>query len=330
MKRPTIRDIAKEARVSQSAVSFALNDRPGVSDETRARVRGIATQMGWAPNPAARALTGASTSSIGLVIARPRKSLSTEKFYFQLICGIESILSPQNFTLALQIVDTIEAEKQVYHQWWTQRRVDGVILTDLRNQDPRPAHLQTLSIPAVAIGQHVPGCPSLLADDYGAVRSVVEYLHQQGHKNIAYVAGIMGLEYSLARASAFEVSCGEAGIETRALSTDYTEESGQVVTRHMITSADPPTAIVYDNEILALGGMSAIEQEGLRIPQDIAVVSLEDAPLCKVANPTITALNRDPIEMGAMAATMLLEYLERGSAGNVHAPSPQLVVRDST
>ncbi|MCQ8208073.1 LacI family transcriptional regulator, partial [Cutibacterium acnes subsp. acnes] len=118
MDRTTIKDIARVAGVSPGAVSFALNDKPGVSDSTRARVKAVAKDLGWRPNVAARALSANRAGAVGLVIARDDRSFAGEGFFLHLIAGMEEILTPARTALVLQLVASREEECEVHRQWW--------------------------------------------------------------------------------------------------------------------------------------------------------------------------------------------------------------------
>ena len=160
MARPTIRDIAREAGVSRAAVSFALNDRPGVSPTTRARIIDIAAKMGWRPNATARALSSSRANAIGLVLQRPRVNNSSERFFFEFITGIQDALDNSGIDLLLHLSHSMEEELKAYENWWAQGRVDGTIVVDPRDDDPRPAKLNEYGLPTVVIGQKFDECGS--------------------------------------------------------------------------------------------------------------------------------------------------------------------------
>ncbi|MCZ4088508.1 LacI family DNA-binding transcriptional regulator, partial [Streptomyces antarcticus] len=141
-RRPTIKDIARQAGVSESAVSFALNDRPGVSHDTRARIRRVAEELGWQANSAARALSGDRSGAVGLVLARPAHTLGVESFFLQLVSGVQEALSAARTALLFQVVEDIDAECALYRRWWAERRVDGVLVVDPRTRYPRPELLE--------------------------------------------------------------------------------------------------------------------------------------------------------------------------------------------
>lgn len=150
--RPTIADIARRAGVSKVAVSYALNDRPGVSPTTRASIKAIAQEIGWRPNSAARALTHARADTVGLALSRPARMLGVEPFFMELISGIETELATRDCALLLQVVTDPVQELEMYRRWWGEGRVDGVFLADVRSPDPRIEGVAELGMPAVVIG----------------------------------------------------------------------------------------------------------------------------------------------------------------------------------
>lgn len=338
MRRPTIRDIAQAAGVSPGAVSFALNGQRGVSEQTRARVRQVADELGWAPSAAARALSVNRAQAVGLVIARPSDSISSEGFFLRFIAGVEEILTARSLSLVLQLVSTPAEEDAIYRSWWSGRRVDGVILTDPRQGDPRPEQLMGLGLPAVMVGApegawgHLP-IGTVATDDAAATRLVVEHLYAIGRRRYAHVSGLTGLVHLDARRRAFADAARGHGLpEPAAITTDFTEGAGARETRALLSGppSERPDAIVYDNELLALGGLMAIGELGLAVPRDVAVVSFEDSPVCRVVHPPLTALHRDPADLGRDAAALLLEGIEGLTAGHRTAGPPTLQVRGST
>src|SRR4051794_17873259 len=194
VKRPTIADIARRAGVSKGAVSYALNGQPGVSEATRQRIVAIAQEIGFNPNSAARALSGASARAVGLTLCRPARILGIEPWFMGLISGFEAELAARSYALTLQVVATPEHEVEVYRRWWGERRIDGVIVTDLRENDIRIPVLQQLQLPAVVIGG--PGDTGTIAqlwsDDAGAITQAGPYPVALGHPRAARGGGPPG------------------------------------------------------------------------------------------------------------------------------------------
>ncbi|MDO5736935.1 MAG: LacI family DNA-binding transcriptional regulator [Propionibacteriaceae bacterium] len=328
---PTIRDIARIAQVSAGAVSLALNNKPGVSDETRQRIADVAASVGWKANVAARALSSSKAGAIGLVLARPRASVDAERFYFQFICGVESVLTAHDHALVLQMVDDVSEELDVLQAWRGQRRVDAAILVDPRQDDPRPERLRQLRMPFVTVGSHLPGGGAVLIDDSAMLRAAVDHLAERGRRRVAYVSGYGNLQHTHRRQQAFLRRGEELGITTCLSNpTDYSERSGAEETRRLLTQTEPPDGFIFDNEMLTLGGLSSVVGLGLRIPQDLSFLSLEDSPVCRVVTPQITAFLRDPALLGAAAATLLIEGGEQLPDRVEQLDAPQLAVRAST
>ena len=141
-------DIAQRAGVTKSAVSFALNGRPGVSPATRERILAIAEEIGFQPSSAARALNGGKAGAFGLVIDRPADTLGSESFFMRLLAGMQAELSAHHVTLLFTMAEDADAEIGLYHQWWAQRRVDGVFIVDLQVDDRRIPVIEKMRMPA--------------------------------------------------------------------------------------------------------------------------------------------------------------------------------------
>ncbi len=341
-RRPTIADIARRAGVSKGAVSYALNDRPGVSPATRAAIKAIAEEIGWRPNSAARALTHARVDTVGLVLCRSAHLLGVEPFFMELISGIESELAAHGCALLLQVVPDLVQELEVYRRWWGERRVDGAFLADLRCADPRVAGVAELGMPAVVIGH--PGqagpLPAVWSDDAAALRDTVTYLTALGHRSIARVAGLPDLVHTHLRDRAYRELVAELDLgDPVVIHTDYTGEEGAHATRRLISAARRPTAIIYDNDIMAVAGLSVAQEMGLDVPGDLSLVAWDDSQLSRVVRPPLTALSRDIPAYGAQAARTLLgliasgeaaEYVAHGEAPAYEHAAARLVPRGST
>lgn len=336
VKRPTIADIAVRARVSKGAVSYALNGQPGVSDATRARIVAIAEEMGWSPNSAARALSAARTDTLGFCLARPTSTLGLEPFFMEFISGIEAELSQAGKALLLQMVGDHDAEMDVYRRWWSGRRVDGVIVADVHVDDRRVPLLQALELPAVVAGGPLTGSQPLThvwTDDAASMVRVLEYLAGLGHRRIARVGGTPEFLHTASRTAAFADAAPRLDLTWwRTLTTDYSDTLGASATKELL-SADPrPTAIVYDNDVMAVAGQGVAKDLGLDVPGDVSLLAWDDSALCRLTHPSLTAMSRDVAAFGAHVARLLLDEVDgKGTPGrSVREVDAVLVPRGST
>jgi DNA-binding LacI/PurR family transcriptional regulator len=330
--RVTIREIARRAGVSKGAVSYALNGQSGVSPATRARVLRVAAELNWVPNSAARMLSGARTDTFGLVLARTPATLGQEPFYMEFVGGIESVLSSRSYALLLQVAPGPEQEMATYRKWAPQRRVDAVIITDVRVDDPRIAQLQDLDLPAVVVGD-----PSLAGDlacvwtdDAAGVHAVVDHLAGLGHRRLGRVAGIPELGHVGIRTRAFTSAAERTGLAVRTEYTDFSADAGAGATRRLLSAHDRPTAIVYDNDLMAVAGLAAATGAGLDVPADVTVVAWDDSTLCRITHPTLTAVGHDVVGYGAAVAERLFDLLDGEDPGAVLAATPSLRLRGSS
>ncbi|MFQ6193456.1 LacI family DNA-binding transcriptional regulator [Streptomyces sp. NPDC000405] len=337
-RRPTIKDIARRAGVSESAVSFALNDRPGVSAATRERIRRVADQLGWLPSAAARALSGEGSATVGLVLARPARTLGVESFFLQLVSGVQEALAVRGLGLLFQVVEDVDAECAAYRRWWAEHRVDGLLVVDPREDDPRPALLAELGLPAVIVGAPGAGTvPSgaaiscVRADDAAAMASVVDQLHDLGHRRVAHVAGVAELAHTRRRIASLRAEAARRGLrEVTSMTTDYSDAQGAEATRRLLSGERPPTAIVYDNDVMAVAGLAVAAERGVSVPHALSIVAWDDSALCRNTHPTLTALTRDTAGFGRHAAEELIALLDGGPARWVEDAAPRLMAREST
>jgi DNA-binding LacI/PurR family transcriptional regulator len=333
VRRPTIAEIAARAGVSIGAVSYALNGRPGVSPETRRRIIDIANQLGWRPSVAARSLSGSRAHSVGLILARSPDTLGGEPFFMRFIAGLERELSARQVGLLLQIVEDHPAAIEAMRLCWAERRVDGMVVTDLWSHDARLPVIEELHIPAVMAGRpHADAAlPAVWTDDAAAVASVVDYLVALGHRRIARVAGLPALEHTRVRIAAFRAAMAEHGLTgPDVVETDYSWEEGAAATRALLSRRTRPSAIVFDNDLMAVAALQVAQEMGVAVPAELSVVAGDDSQLCVLVRPALTALSWDIQAYGARTARVLLDLVDGNAPDSLQERPATLVVRGST
>jgi DNA-binding LacI/PurR family transcriptional regulator len=320
--------------VSKGAVSFALNDRPGVAPQTRDRILAAARELGWQPSTRAQALSRSRAFAVGLVMRRAPELLGADPFFPQFLAGVESALAERGSALVLQVVaDDDEAEASSYRRLATQGRVDGVFLTDLQLTERRFGLLAGLGLPAVAVGRPAGPCPFpvVTVDDRQGVAGTVEQLLGLGHRRVAFVGGTEGYVHSLSRRTAWREALEAAGVAPGPQRVaDFTGPGGAAATRALLELADPPTAIVYANDVMAIAGMGVAIGLGLEVPGDLSVTGFDDVPLAAHVAPPLTTVRQDAMAWGRAAATVLLAAGEGRAAPDVELPPATPVFRAST
>lgn len=332
-RRVTISDIAERAGVSIGAVSFALNGRKGVSDETRERVLQVARELNWAPGSAARSLAEAKTDTYGLVLAREPHTLGMEPFYMSFLAGVQAELSTRSSGLLLQLVPSTEAELDILAHWQAARRVDGILLVDVTVDDPRVAWCGGPgALPAVVVADpSVAGdLTCVWTDDTTSMQEAVTHLADLGHRRIGRVAGVRAYAHTRIRDSAFLAITQQLGLEAQLLRTDYAPESGRRATLRALRSKTPPTALIYDNDVMAVAGLGLATELGLGVPDDLSIIAWDDSVVCEHTFPTLTALSHDVLAFGSHAARRLFDVIDGAPAGHFLDSTPALVVRGST
>ncbi len=332
MDRVTINEIARRSGVSKGAVSYALNNRPGVSAATRARILAVADQLGWAPNRTARLLSGSRTDTFGLVLARDPRTLASEPFYMEFVAGLESVLSPRSYALMLQVCPDLDAELEVYRRWSSERRVDAVVIVDVRVDDPRLALLDQLRLPAVFVGHpSVTGSfPTVWTDDAAAMDAAVAYLVSLGHRRLARVSGLDDLSHVQLRDRAFLQAAQAHSASGRILVADFSAEGGRQATRALVTGSDAPTAILFDNDLMAVSALSALAELGVAVPSAVSVLAWDDSTLCEITHPQLSAMSYDVMASGAHVARRLFDLIDGAPAAAHLDATPALKVRGST
>jgi len=332
VSRVTINEIARRSGVSKGAVSYALNNRPGVSAETRARILAVADQLGWAPNRTARLLSGSRTDTFGLVLARDPRTLASEPFYMEFVAGLESVLSTRSYALLLQVCVDLDSELATYRKWSSERRVDGVVVVDVRVDDPRLPLLAELELPALFVGDPsvTDSFTTVWTDDTAAMGAAVVYLVSLGHRRIARVSGIDDLSHVQIRDRAFLAAAAAHGAAGLIHVADFSAEGGRDATRALLEGPGSPTAIMFDNDLMAVSALSALSELGVAVPGAVSILAWDDSALCEITHPQLSAMSHDVMGSGAHVARRLFDLLD-GAPPAAHLDStPRLVVRGST
>lgn len=334
MARPTIADIAHVAGVSNTAVSFALNGRPGVAEPTRDKILAIARDMGWSPNRAAKALSTSRVDALGLIITAPYAELARDTFFLQLIAGVERMLAASPVALVLKIVESFEDELAAIRQWHGESRVDGLILVNPRPEDPRPELTNRLGIPTVFIGKPGTSAPlsSVFIDDALVMDALIVDLAARGTQRIAYLHSHARYSHGEARLAALRRHRSSLIAIEHGVPSSTIDEARAAI-RDFISMLDltPTTTFVCESEDLTLATLRALGDLDIQVPADAGVVSWESSPGLTLRSPTVSTLERSPADMGEAAVELLRDMRDNpGPEPRTHElECPRLHARDT-
>lgn len=333
-KEVTLQEVAERAGVHAGTASRALNEatRKMVKAETVDRVHDAARQLGYTPNYLARSFKTRRTMAVGVVIPD-----ITNPVFPPMVRGIEDRLAADGYMTLLANTDNDEDREQLILDRLLTRQVDGLVLATARRQDPLLIDLARRGIAVVLINRVVDGdsVPSVSVDDAAGIGLVVDHLVALGHRRIAHVAGPQTLSTGSGRYAGFTTSMKSHRLNPDrhliSFAGSFSMEEGLRCGREVLGRKNPPSAIVTANDMLALGCCRAVEEAGLRCPQDVSVVGFNDMPFIDRLNPPLTSVHIPHYEIGARAAVLMVERIETPDTPTASVVlDPELVVRGST
>lgn len=334
MAAPTLRDVAQLAGVHPATASRALNPatRPLVNADTARKVLRAAESIGYQPNPIARSLKTARTSTVGLVIPD-----LTNPLFPPIVRGIEDVLTPAGYSAWIVNTDNDLAREETQVESLRSRQVEGLIIATARRDHPLLARLHRQGIKMVLVNRRVEGLdlPSVTADDDTGIGLAVTHLAELGHTRIAHLAGPQITSTGLTRARAFRHAIRDHGLaDDPVLIVEcgyWSETAGALALRTLLDSGADFTAVVAGNDLIALGCYDVFAERGMSCPQDMSVVGFNEMPFLDKMNPPLTTVSVPHYEIGSEAARLLLDTIddpERPARSILLAPS--MVVRAST
>lgn len=331
--RATIVDVAERAGVAISSVSSALNNRPGVSENTRKRILEAAADLGFVPSLRGRSLSAKRAFAVGFVVHRDPRVLESDPFFASFIGGLESVLDSRGYALVLQMRSDSAGSVERYRRLAADRRVDGVFLSEIEIDDPRIDLLQELQLPTVAINPDRGDFPfvSVRQDHRAGINELVDHLASLGHRHIAHVSGPLNFIHARQRLTAWEESVRRIGLEPGpVVEGDFTYDGGVRAADTLLQSTSHPTAVVCGNDLTAVGFMTRAAALGVDVPRDVSVAGYDGIQLGEYLRPALTTLRTTPHLVGAEAARLLIDAIEGNPGHDVEIAPAQLVIRDST
>ncbi|MFE5710759.1 LacI family DNA-binding transcriptional regulator [Streptomyces sp. NPDC056501] len=311
--RPTLEEVAARAGVGRGTVSRVINGSPKVSEQAKAAVEQAVAELGYVPNRAARALAGSRTDAVALVIPETEARLFAEPYFLDIIRGVSAELADADKQLLLTLIRS-EQERQRFEQYLAAQRVDGVLLVSVHGDDPLPDQVRALGLPAVLNGRRREDerVAFVDSDNTGAGRTAVAHLAARGRRGIATITGPLDMYVARCRLDGYREGLADAGLapdEELVANGDFTEEGGRRAMRELLDRRPALDAVFAASDVMAAGARAVLRAAGRRVPEDVALVGVDDSAVARHMDPPLTSVRQPIEEMGRTMARLLLQEI---------------------
>lgn len=314
--RVTQQDIAKIAKVSQATVSRVLAGDEKVEGAIRERVQEAMRAHNYTPDVRARSLRSKCTQLIGLVINRPDGGLTNDPFFAALIAEIIDVLSDTPFHLCVDMVNSQESQIAAYEDLLRTRRVDGVILVESEATDDRIARLQDEGFPFVLIGNPLASRDiiSIDNDNVLAAEIAARHLIDMGYERVGIIGARKGITVSEDRIAGYCRAVDYHQSQSLVWHAGFGSEAARLRALDALQRPDRPDALLVLDDFMAMGVLMAARELGLRVPEDLGLLSFNDSPLCELVEGGLTSVNLGIPQMIRKACDMLLQTIDGNGA----------------
>ncbi|MBM4338756.1 MAG: LacI family transcriptional regulator [Deltaproteobacteria bacterium] len=327
----TIKDVAKQVGVSTATVSHVINKTRFVSGEITERVLQVIRDLNYQPNAIARSLVKRKTHTIGIII-----SDILNPFYTAIVRGIEDVTYKSGYNVMLCNTDEDVEKEVLYIQVLLEKRIDGLVLSSAFQNGIHPLASQLKKIPLVSIVRKIKGVTSdgVFGDNAGGAYQAIEHFIQLGHRRVGIISGPLGLSSGAERLEGYKKALADHQIpieEHWIKLGDFKKESGYSLTKKLFQEKHLFTALFVVNNQMTIGALNALTELGVRIPEDLSLISFDDMEWYSLINPSLTTIEQSPYLLGKTAGEMLLQKInhKRRNSKKVVIPS-RLIIRNST
>jgi DNA-binding LacI/PurR family transcriptional regulator len=329
--RPTsIKDIAREANVSFSTVSRALQNSPLISRPTAERIQKIARESGYRASAVARGLVTRRTRTIGVVVTS-----IADPFVSEVVDGIEECCNDHGYSVILANSNADPDRERNVVQAFYERRVDGIVVTSSRVGALYIPLLSEMRVPIVLVNNQHPGefVHSVMIENVQASREATNHLIQLGHRRIAYLGDRFGHQSDTERFSGYRQALDSSAlpfVPELVVHGDGKSEKAIAAAELLLRLPEPPTAVFCYNDMTALGVLRALRARKLRVPDDISVVGFDDLFIASYTDPPLTTVHQPRRRMGVLAMESLLRLMRGEDPSPAITVTAALVVRESS
>ena len=330
-RRPTLDEVARLAGVSRSAASRAINRSGHASRATREAVERAVRELGYVPNPTARALATQQSGAVIFAVSHHDSELFADPFWAQIIAGVSAALERTDLVLMLALADSDPGRARL-ERILRSRRADGIMLMGLHGDDPLYRLAEKLDLPVVYGGRPLNAEPAWYvdADNRGGARLAGEHLIGIGRRRITTISGVLDTDVGAARLRGFQDALAVAGLDTSLVEHgDFTEASGTAATTRLLAAHPDLDAVFAASDSMAAGALRALKAAGRSVPGDVAVVGFDDQLIARYTNPPLTTVAQPIKQLGWEMAKMLVSLIDGEQPGPLILPT-RLVVRESS
>lgn len=310
----TIRMVAQACGCSTATVSKAINGAGDVNRETAARIRKVASELGYMPNAAARALKTSRSYCFGVIFRDSNNIGLAHGFFSSMLNGFKSRAEDLGYDIFF-ISDRLGRRHLGYVEHARYRNCDGVVVVNDTFGVSRVEELARSGIPTVTVDSVYEGCGSVSSDNFHGMRDLVRHIAGLGHRRIAFIHGEDTM-VTRNRLSGFRYACGELELDIPpeyVLKGEYCSTgASEEAVRKLLAMKTPPTCVIFPDDLAYIGGRNEIYRQGLRIPEDISVAGYDGIELSQILRPRLTTLRQNGELMGASAADELVRAVEAG------------------
>lgn len=310
----TMRDIAERYGVSVATVSKALNNQKDIGLATKEEICKLAREMGYTPNAAAKELKTRRTNNIGVLFTDEGHNGLTHDYFAHVLDSFKNTAEYSGYNITFINSCKESPVRLSYLEQCVSKGFDGVVIACVDYTDDEVTELLRSEMPIVTIDYVCSEKINVISDNNTGMKELVEYVHSKGHTKIAYIHG-EGTAVTKGRLSAFKRTCEEFGVT---YPPEYVRKSAfrdvpgaYNETMELLKLDNPPTCILYPDDYAAFGGINAINDKGLKIPEDISVAGYDGMALGRCYNPPLTTLIQDTERIGREAATKLIAQIEK-------------------
>lgn len=309
----SMKDISIACGVSVATVSKALNDHSDIGEETKERIRQVAKEMGYFPNASAKALKTNRTNNIGVLFVDEAQSGLTHDYFAYVLDSFKRTAEEQGYDITFINCCKSRANRMSYLEHARYRGFDGVVIACIDFYDPEVMELVRSDIPVVTIDHLFNNRIAIISDNVKGMKDLLTYIYEQGHRKIAYIHGADSA-VTQSRLASFYKTAEELGIR---IPDEYIKEAAYRSTKEsfdrtqeLLDLKEPPTCILYPDDFASFGGINAIKERGMKIPEDISVAGYDGIRIGRHLEPQLTTLKQDTEQIGAKAAECLINLIE--------------------